>query len=53
MTNLFVDVSSWNLDTPEYFDAIKNWGAKSVVIKVSEGGTGTKYVNPKARRQKN
>lgn len=52
MANLFVDVSSWNLDTPDYFDAIKNWGAKSVVVKVSEGGTGTKYVNPKARRQK-
>lgn len=52
MANRFVDVSSWNLDTPEYFDAIKNWGAKSVIVKVSEGGTGTKYVNPKARRQK-
>lgn len=52
MANRFVDVSSWNLDTPEYFDAIKNWGAKSVIVKVSEGGTGTKYTNPKARRQK-
>ncbi len=36
MANLFVDVSSWNLDTPEYFDAIKSWGAKSCIVKVSE-----------------
>lgn len=36
MANRFVDVSSWNLDTSQYFDEIKNWGAKSVIVKVSE-----------------
>lgn len=52
MANYFTDISSWNLDSPEYFKAMKDWGAKSVVIKLTEGSeNGTAYRNPKARAQ--
>lgn len=52
MANYFTDISSWNLDSPEYFKAMKGWGAKSVVIKLTEGSeNGTAYRNPKARAQ--
>lgn len=52
MANLFVDVSSWNLDSYNYFKAIKDWGAKAVFVKSSEGSAnGSAYRNPKAKTQ--
>lgn len=52
MANYFTDISSWNLDSYDYFKAMKDWGAKSVVIKLTEGSeNGSNYRNPKARAQ--
>ena len=47
----FIDVASYQPDTLAYFQAAKNMGIKAVVVKLTEGGTGTKYVNPKATNQ--
>lgn len=47
----FIDVASYQPDTLAYFQAAKNMGIKAVIVKLTEGGTGTKYVNPKATKQ--
>lgn len=47
----FIDVASYQPDTLSYFQAAKNMGIKAVIVKLTEGGTGTKYVNPKATNQ--
>lgn len=47
----FIDVASYQPDTLAYFKAAKNMGIKAVIVKLTEGGTGTKYVNPKATNQ--
>lgn len=47
----FIDVASYQPDTLAYFRAAKKLGIKSVIVKLTEGGTGTKYVNPKATNQ--
>ncbi|GAW63058.1 hypothetical protein FC65_GL000849 [Ligilactobacillus acidipiscis DSM 15836] len=47
----FIDVASYQPDTLAYFQAAKNMGIKAVIVKLTEGGTGTKYVNPKATNQ--
>lgn len=52
MANYFTDISSWNLDSYDYFKSMKDWGAKSVVVKLTEGSeNGSNYRNPKARAQ--
>ena len=47
----FIDVASYQPDTLAYFQAAKKLGIKAVIVKLTEGGTGTKYVNPKATNQ--
>ena len=47
----FIDVASYQPDTLAYFRAAKKSGIKAVIVKLTEGGTGTKYVNPKATKQ--
>lgn len=47
----FIDVASYQPDTLAYFQTAKNMGIKAVIVKLTEGGTGTKYVNPKATNQ--
>ena len=49
--NKFIDVASYQPDTLQYFQQAKRMGVKAVIVKLTEGGTGTKYVNPKASRQ--
>lgn len=47
----FIDVASYQPDTLAYFQAAKKLGIKAVIVKLTEGGTGTKYINPKATNQ--
>ena len=47
----FIDVASYQPDSLAYFQAAKKLGIKAVIVKLTEGGTGTKYVNPKATNQ--
>ncbi|WEV56117.1 GH25 family lysozyme [Ligilactobacillus acidipiscis] len=47
----FIDVSSFQPDTLAYFKAAKAQGISAVIVKITEGGTGTKYTNPKAKAQ--
>lgn len=48
----FIDVSSYQPDTKEFFQAAKNQGAEGVVVKLTEGSEdGSNYVNPKAAAQ--
>lgn len=52
MSNLVIDVSSYQPDTEEYFKMAAKKGAKAVVVKITEGSNpGTAYVNPKAKKQ--
>lgn len=52
MSNLVIDVSSYQPDTEEFFKAAARKGAKAVVVKITEGSNpGTAYVNPKAKKQ--
>lgn len=52
MSNLVIDVSSYQPDTEEFFKAAAKKGAKAVVVKITEGSNpGTAYVNPKAKKQ--
>lgn len=49
MRNQFIDVSSYQPDTVDFFTAAKNQGAQGVVVKLTEGSEdGSAYVNPKA-----
>ena len=47
----FIDVASYQPDSLAYFQAAKKLGIKAVIVKLTEGGTGTKYTNPKATNQ--
>lgn len=47
----FIDVASYQPDTLAYFQTAKKLGIKAVIVKLTEGGIGTKYVNPKATNQ--
>lgn len=47
----FIDVASYQPDDLAYFQAAKRAGISAVIVKLTEGGTGTKYVNPKATNQ--
>lgn len=50
--DLVADVSSYQPDSEEFFQALKNKGVKAVIIKLTEGSNpGTAYVNPKAGSQ--
>lgn len=52
MRNLFIDVSSYQPDTVDFFTAAKNQGAQGVVVKLTEGSEdGSAYVNPRAEAQ--
>lgn len=52
LRNPFIDLSSYNPDTKEFFLAAKNQGALGVVVKLTEGSEdGSAYVNPKAATQ--
>ena len=52
LRNPFIDLSSYNPDTKEFFLAAKNQGALVVVVKLTEGSEdGSAYVNPKAATQ--
>lgn len=51
MVKRFIDVASYQPATAQFFDEAKAWGCEAVVIKLTEGGTTTKYVNPNAREQ--
>lgn len=52
MSNLVIDVSSYQPDTLEFFKAAAKKGAKAVIVKITEGSNpGTAYVNPKAKKQ--
>ncbi len=52
MTNLFIDVSSYQTDNVEFFRKVKSLGVKGCCIKVTEGCQhGNDYVNPKWRKQ--
>lgn len=48
MANLVADVSSWNPDTPAFFQTLRRANTKAVIVKLSEG---TGYRNPKAAQQ--
>ena len=53
MSNVFVDVSSYQEDSFDYFNNLKSRGAIGAVIKLTEGSNpGTAYINPKASNQK-
>ena len=47
----FIDVASYQPDSLAYFKNAKKLGIKAVIVKLTGGGTGTKYVNPKATNQ--
>lgn len=50
--DLMADVSSYQPDTKEFFQALKDKGVKAVVVKITEGSNpGSAYVNPKANNQ--
>ena len=52
LRNPFIDLSSYNPDTKEFFLAAKNQGALGAVVKLTEGSEdGSAYVNPKAAAQ--
>lgn len=52
MSNLVIDVSSYQPDTEEFFKAAAKKGVKAVIVKITEGSNpGTAYVNPKAKKQ--
>lgn len=52
MTNLFIDVSSYQSDAVDFFKKMKDLGAKGCCIKVTEGCQhGNNYVNPKWLKQ--
>lgn len=52
MRTPFIDVSSYQPDTKEFFQAAKNQGAEGVVVKLTEGSEdGSNYVNPRAAAQ--
>ena len=52
MSNLVIDVSSYQPDTADFFKAAAKKGAKAVIVKITEGSNpGTAYVNPKAKKQ--
>lgn len=52
MRNQFIDASSYQPDTIDFFKAAKNQGAFGVVVKLTEGSEdGSAYVNPKAATQ--
>lgn len=52
--DLVMDVSSYQPDTLEFFQAAKNAGVKAVIVKLTEGSNpGTAYVSPKAQAQIN
>lgn len=52
MSNVFVDVSSYQDDSASFFHKLKDLGAVAVVIKLTEGSNpGSAYVNPKAGAQ--
>ncbi len=52
LRNSFIDVSSHNPDTKEFFQAAKNQGALGAVVKLTEGSEdGSAYVNPRAAAQ--
>lgn len=52
MSNLVIDVSSYQPDTEDFFKAAAKKGVKAVVVKITEGSNpGTAYVNPKAKKQ--
>lgn len=54
MTNLFIDVSSYQTDDVSLFNTVKSYGVKGCCIKVTEGCQhGTNYVNPKWQKQYN
>lgn len=47
----FIDVASYQPDSYAYFKEAVRLGVAGCIVKISEGGTGTKYVNPKAGNQ--
>lgn len=50
--DLVADVSSYQPDTKEFFQALKGKGVKAVIVKITEGSNpGSAYVNPKAKNQ--
>ena len=52
MRNLFIDVSSYQEDSVEYFQRAKDKGVMGVVVKLTEGSEdGSAYVNPRAAAQ--
>lgn len=52
MSNLVIDVSSYQPDTEDFFKAAAKKGVKAVVVKITEGSNpGTAYVNHKAKKQ--
>ena len=52
MRNLFIDVSSYQEDSVEYFQRAKDQGVMGVVVKLTEGSEdGSAYVNPRAAAQ--
>ncbi|MDT6981705.1 GH25 family lysozyme, partial [Levilactobacillus zymae] len=48
MTNKIVDLSSYQSDSLAYMKRLKKWGAKGIIVKLTEG---TGYLNPKAGNQ--
>ena len=54
MDNLVMDVSGYQPDTVNFFQAAKNAGVKAVIVKLTQGSAdGDAYVNPKAQAQIN
>lgn len=50
--DLVADVSGYQPDTKDFFQALKSKGVKAVIIKLTEGSNpGSAYVNPKAKNQ--
>ena len=54
MANLVMDISSYQPDSIDFFQAAKNAGVKAVIVKLTQGSAdGDAYVNPKAQAQLN
>lgn len=54
MAKLVADVSSFQPENFEFFEALAMQGVKAVIVKLTEGSAdGTAYVNPKAQNQIN
>lgn len=54
MTNLVMDVASYQPDDLAFFQAAASQGVKAVIVKLTEGSNpGSAYVNPKAQNQIN